>query len=279
MLGLTVRFSNERNFVRSVERVAGEVCDGTMIPHGEKLRNFDLDGILFECEVIDVRVSAREEIALVLIESQPGSGYLLGLLGCTRAEWRTAHRENIGPFMRIEAGDAIFSLDPSDPRQMVMNLPCGFDQTIEAEFSTLVVCELEGFRDDAPPDYASEAGAVIRAQSLSWGSEVEVAQTWSMSRSAKGASGGAGRSDVVEVMMRRKGPPWPRRYALRLSESDGTTGISRTSSEPIKAVSAHLGPAEVQLLRHQADLLSSRGSSDEARLFFAGTQSSIGGPS
>lgn len=257
------------DLVKSVEEIAWEICDGATVPSRGNVKCFDFNEAMFECETIDMRVFAREGVALILVQHRVGSGFLIGLLGCKRAEWRDGSLGTLGSFTKVEVGPARFSVSAERDGGIEMELPDTGVPVIAAGFHTLVIRELEGFRDDAPPDYTSDSGALIRSESLNWGSEVEVPRTWAMSRSADGACGAAGGAGGLEVAMRRAEPTWPRRYRIRISESDGTILVSKTSANPMKVMSPYLGQAEAVLLQEEADALLSVGSEDCARLYFS----------
>lgn len=261
------------DLVKSVEKIAWEICDRTNPLPRQDVQRFDFDKAMFECEFIDMRIFMREAATFILIQDRPGSGYLIGLLGCTRVEWRDDFLGGPGSFTRVEVGPVRFSVGAEGSAGIGMEFPSGGESMIAADFSTLVIGELDGFRDDAPPDYTMETGTLIRSESLNWGNEVEVLRAWSMSRGSEGACAAAGGAGGLEVTMRRSGSTWPRRYVIRVSESDGTVLISKTSANPIKVMSRYLGQAEVELLQQEADALWSRRSTDYAHLFFTGLQS------
>lgn len=256
------------NLVKSVEEIAWEICDGITVPAWGGVPHFDFNEAMFECETIDMRVFVRERTAFILVQHRVGSGYLIGLLGCKSAEWRDGSLDTLGTFTRVEVGPARFSVSAERDGGIEMELPGAGAPVITAEFHTLVIRELEGFRDDAPPDYTSDSGTLIRSESLNWGTEVEVLRAWTMSRREDGACGAAGGAGGLEVAMRRAEPTWPRRYRIRISDSDGTILISKTSANPMKAMSPYLGRAEAELLQQEADALLSVGSEDYAWLRF-----------
>ena len=255
-----------------VHAAAEAICDGSMPNSSLAPGRLDLDGLLFECELIDIKVLARERAGFVLIQRSPGAGVLIGLLDCRSLAWRNGVGGRQDAFLYIAVGNP--KLTTADGGLSLV-LPCDFEQTVLGECATIVVCELDsaGSRLHAPPNYESESGARIRAESMSWESEVEVARSWSMSRRMDSAALPPSGEESGQVAFSARRLParlsLRPRYEIIALASGGTEILSEVTTHPVRSLATYLGPAEAGVLVEESNVLWSAGSDERAHLYFS----------